>query len=216
MSAFFPFELEPPPWLYRILSRMRLMQRLYRRLATDLVEALPTGALLVDVGAGPGHLMNTVARERPDLRLAVLDRSAAMLRPSRRHPGYNPGYRPLLRLVGDAAALPLQTDCCDLAIATFSFHTWNQPVRGVQEMRRLVKPESPAWIYEMNREATWAQFRALAQEEALPIALVALGFKLLSWNHALRASDFAAIFEQAGISGWRLNPVHHLFWRAVF
>ncbi len=216
MSAFFPFELEPPPWMYRLLSRMRLMQRLYRLVATDLVEALPTGALLVDVGAGPGHLMNIVARERPDIRPAVLDWSVAMLRPSRRNPGHNPGLRPLLRLVGDAAALPLQTACCDLAVATFSFHTWNHPVRGVQEMRRIVKPGGRAWIYEMNREATWEQFRALAQEEALPLVFVAAGFKLLSWNHALRAGNFAATFEQAGISGWNMNPVHHLFWRAVF
>ena len=41
MSAFFPFELEPPPWLYRVLARGPLMQRMYRRVADDLTEALP-------------------------------------------------------------------------------------------------------------------------------------------------------------------------------
>ena len=64
MSAFFPFELEPPPWIYRLFSRMGLMQRLYRRMAADLVAAMPTGGLLVDVGAGPGHLLQRVAAGR--------------------------------------------------------------------------------------------------------------------------------------------------------
>jgi ubiquinone/menaquinone biosynthesis C-methylase UbiE len=216
MSAFFPFELEPPPWLYRLLSRMQLMQRLYRRVAADLVEALPSGALLVDVGAGPGHLLRVVAAQRPDVRLATLDWSYSMLRPSPQLPEETPGIRPLLRIIGDAAALPLQMACCDLAVATFSFHTWDHPVQGIQEMQRILKPGRPAWIYEMNREASWEQLRALAGEEALPPALVAAGFKLLSWNHALRAGDFTATFEQARICEWKLTEVHHLFWRAAF
>jgi ubiquinone/menaquinone biosynthesis C-methylase UbiE len=216
MSAFFPFELEPPPWLYRLLARGPLMQRMYRRLAADLAAALPPAALLVDVGAGPGHLAGLMAQARPDLRVVALDWSWTMLRPSPR-PQLEENQGPRLRrLVGDSARIPLQSACCDLAVATFSFHTWDKPVLGMQEMRRIVKPGGQAWIYEMNREAVWGQWRALAREENLPALFVAGGFKLLSWNHALRAADFTATFAQAGGSGWQLQQVHHLFWRAVF
>ena len=233
MSAFFPFELEPPPWMYRLLARGPLMQRMYRRVAVDLAAAMPMGGLLIDVGAGPGHLMRHVAVQRPDLRLAAIDWSYAMLRGTP-HPDHLPSSgegriwggnesiqdnrRFLLphRLVGNSAALPLRTACCDLAVATFSFHTWNNPVQGVKEMRRLLKPQGQAWIYEMNREAVWGQWQALAREENLPTLFVAAGFKLLSWNHALRSRDFTATFEQAGILDWQLQPAHHLFWRAVF
>ena len=69
-------------------------------------------------------------------------------------------------------------------------------------------------MYEMNREAAWEHLQDLAREEALPGFLVAAGFKLLSWNHALRAADFATTLAQAGISEWNLTRVHHLFWRA--
>jgi ubiquinone/menaquinone biosynthesis C-methylase UbiE len=217
MSAFFPFELEPPPWMYHHLARGPLMQRMYRRVAADLAEAMPTGGLLIDVGAGPGHLANLVAKKRPDLQLVALDWSWTMLRPMpRRQAMENTGPPPLSRIVGDSAKLPLRGACCDLAMATFSFHTWNDPVQGVKEMRRLLKPHGQAWIYEMNREAVWGQWQALAREENLPTLFVAAGFKLLSWNHALRSRDFAATFEQAGILEWQLQPVHHLFWRAVF
>ncbi len=216
MSAFFPFELEPPPRLYRLLVRLGLMERLYRRLAADLVAAVPRGGLLVDVGAGTGQLLALVAQQRPDLRLLALDHAAEVLQPmgSRRHEP--PAAQRVWRLVGDASALPLAEACGDMAMATFSLHTWEHPVRGLQEMRRIVKPDGKIWIYEMNRETGLEQLRALAQEEALPFFLVAAGFKLLSWNHALRAADFAASFAQAGLSTWDLQTVHHFLWRATF
>jgi len=215
MSAFFPFELEPPPWLYRLLVRLGLMRRLYRRLAADLVAGAPRDGLLVDVGAGTGQLLAMVASRRPDLRLLAIDHAPAMLQPGFPSTHRLSGPPRPWRLVGDAAALPLADACGDLAVATFSFHTWAHPVRGLQEMRRLVKPGGQIWIYEMNREARLEQLRSLAQEEALPFLLVAAGFKLLSWNHALRAADFAASFAQAGLSNWELQLAHHFLWRAV-
>ncbi|MGQ9919917.1 MAG: class I SAM-dependent methyltransferase [Desulfobacca sp.] len=215
MSAFFPFELEPPPWLYRLLVRLGFMRRLYRRLAADLVADTPRHGLLVDVGAGTGGLLALVAPQRPDLRLLALDHAPAMFRTSRLYTEPSPGGLRLWRLVGDAGALPLTAACADLALATFSFHTWTQPAQGLREMRRIVKPGGRIYIYEMKREASLEQLRALAQEEALPFFLVAAGFKLLSGQHALRAADFAASFAQAGISRWELQSVHHFLWRAV-
>lgn len=216
MSAFFAFELEPPPWLYHVLVRLGLMQRLYRRLAGDVAAAAPPGGLLIDVGAGTGQLLTIVAQQRPDLRLLAVDYSPAMLR----HP-WAGAKQPaasdrVWRLVGDAAALPLAPACGAMGLATFSFHTWQQPVQGLQEMRRVVRANGQIWIYEMNREAGLAQWRALAQEEALPFFLVAAGCKLLSWHHALRAGDLSASFRQAGIKEWDLQPVHQILWRAVF
>lgn len=216
MSAFFPFELEPPPWLYRLLVRLRFMQRLYRRLAADLVPAAPRGGWLVDVGAGTGQLLAMVAQQRPDLRLLALDQAPAMLQPVFAQARRSPEAQRVWGLVGDAKALPLAGGCADMAVATFSFHTWEQPVQGLQELRRIVKPDGKIWIYEMNREASRDQLRSLAQEEAVPFFLVATGFKLLSWNHALRARDFAVSFGRAGIETWELQSVHQVLWRAVF
>ena len=80
-------------------------------------------------------------------------------------------------------------------------------------MVRVLKPGGLAWVYEMNREATAAQVRALAREEKLPLLPTFLSFKALSPNHGLRARDFAETVRQAGVSRWRLTPSHHLFWR---
>ncbi len=215
MSAFFSLELEPPPWLYRLMVRLGLMNRLYRRLGADICRAAPPHGLVIDVGAGPGQLLTLVGRKRPDLHLLSLDHAWQMLRPISLA-SQSPPPPPMWRLVGDAAALPLRDGCADLAVATFSFHTWEQPVLGLREMHRIVKPGKRSYIYEMNREASPAQLHALARAEGLPYVLVTAGYRLLSWNHALGRGDFAAMFGQAGIRDWELQSFHEILWRAVF
>jgi ubiquinone/menaquinone biosynthesis C-methylase UbiE len=215
MSAFFSFELEPPPWLYRLMVRLGLMNRLYGQLGADICQAAPRRGLVIDVGAGPGQLLTLVGQARPDLRLLSVDHVWQMLRPISLA-SQSPSSPAMWRLVGDAAALPLRDACADLAVATFSFHTWEQPVLGLREMRRIVKPGKHSYIYEMNREASPAQLQAVARQEGLPYFLVAAGYWLLSWNHALDRRDFAAIFGQAGIRSWELQPFQEILWRAVF
>ena len=57
---------EPPAWLYNLLARGALAGRIYRRIVADLAASLPAGALLLDVGTGPGYLLRYLLKERPD------------------------------------------------------------------------------------------------------------------------------------------------------
>jgi ubiquinone/menaquinone biosynthesis C-methylase UbiE len=202
-------ELEPPPWLYQAMARGPLFRLVYRRIIADLAATLPRGARLLDVGTGPGYLLSFLAQQRPDLQLFGLDLSYGMIR---RAQGRTASFRALL--VADAVALPFAPDVFDQALATFSFHNWRNPERGVGEIQRVLRPRGRAWIYELRRETARPQLRAFAREERLPFPLVYLGFKALSWHHGLAARDFAATLQQLPPSQWRLSPAHHLFWRA--
>jgi ubiquinone/menaquinone biosynthesis C-methylase UbiE len=211
-SPFFRVELEPPPWLYVHLARGPIFRLIYRRLAADLAEGLPPGARLLDVGTGPGHLLAYLALKRPELRLFGLDLSFAMIRRARAGAA-GPSLAPLEFLVANAQALPFPEGIFDWALASFSLHNWGEPERGVRDLTRVLKPGGRAWIYEMNREASAFDLRAFAREEQVPFPLLYLGFKTLSWHHALRAREFSPLLQQAGASRWHLSPVHHLFWR---
>jgi ubiquinone/menaquinone biosynthesis C-methylase UbiE len=203
------FHLEPPPWLYARMARGSLLRRLYRRFAADLAASLPARARVLDVGTGPGQLPAYLARERPDLDLCGLDFSIAMIRRAGRHQAGRQKW-----LVADAQALPFPAGVFDQSIATFSLHIWPQPAVGIQEMVRVLKPGGRAWIYELRREAAAEDLRQFARAERLPFPLVYLGFKAVSRHHSLREAAFAATLRQAAGSRWRLDPAHHLFWRA--
>jgi|GEM_PF-2420702 ubiquinone/menaquinone biosynthesis C-methylase UbiE len=202
---------EPPPWLYNLLARGPLARRIYRRLVADLAPGLPPGARVLDVGTGPGYLLGYLAQERQDVQLWGLDLDYRMVRLARRkkHP---PGPIPEW-VVGDALALPFGDAVFDRVVASFSLHIWPDPQGGLKELRRLLKPGGRAWIYEMKRETGARALRAFSREEGLPFPLVYLSFKSASWGHSLGARDLTAALGQAGEGNWRLDTVHHLFWR---
>ena len=213
-SIFRGKHLEPPPWLYAWMARGSLLRMIYRRINADLAAFLPAGAQVLDVGTGPGYLLGYLGERRPDLDLWGLDLAPAMIRRARRRQGGPNPRQPLKWVVADALALPFPAQAFDLALATFSFHNWPQPVTGLTEMLRVVRPGGHAWIYEMQRQVPPAAIKAFAQEEKLPFPLVYLGFKATSRHHALQTEAFTHILQEAGGEGWQLRPVHHLFWRA--
>lgn len=207
-------DLEPPPWLYALMAQGSWFRLVYRRFVADLGASLAGGASLLDVGTGPGYLIRYLADARPDLHLIGLDLSFRMIHRARQAGSTQKAQGGWL--VADAAVLPFPDGTFDQVLTTFSFHLWPRPAQGVAEILRVLKPGGRAWIYELNLDAPAAGLREFAREEKLPYPLVHFGFKALSWHHGLQAADFAAVFKQAGVPGWELQPVHHLFWRADF
>jgi ubiquinone/menaquinone biosynthesis C-methylase UbiE len=211
LASLFPGgHFEPPAWIYNLMARGALARRIYRRFVADLVVSLPAGVRLLDVGTGPGYLLRYLARERSDVHLWGLDMDFKMITLA---PRGNPLPTSLAWVVSDVQALPFPDETFHQIIATFSYHTWSDPIAGLQEIRRTLKPGGRAWIYEMKQEATAADLRSFAQEERIPFPLVYLGFKAVCWGHALRREDFAGALEQVGRPGWRLSQAHYLFWR---
>lgn len=206
--------LEPPPWLYARMAQSSVMRLIYRLFGGDLVEALPWGCRLLDVGTGPGYLPGYLALERPDLEICGLDFSYDMIRRVPPRPTAPAPQAPVRRVVADACLLPFQAGGFDHLVATFSFHIWPCPVAGLQELRRVLTPGGQAWVYELRREASIHDLKAFARETHLPFPLVYLGFKLVSRHHAVPAPEFAQALKQAAGARGTLRPVHHIFWRA--
>jgi ubiquinone/menaquinone biosynthesis C-methylase UbiE len=51
----------------------------YQQVASEITSLISSGRVL-DVGAGPGHLLVEIARRRPNLELVALDLSRKMLK----------------------------------------------------------------------------------------------------------------------------------------
>jgi ubiquinone/menaquinone biosynthesis C-methylase UbiE len=206
--------LEPPPWLYTRLARGSVMRLIYRRLIDDLAGSLPRGTRLLDVGAGPGHLLGYLARERPDLSLWGLDCSYDMIRRARPRPETMAPQAAPRWLVADACRLPFPDAVFGQVVATFTFHIWPCPVAGLMELRRVLTPGGRAWVYELRREASPRDLKAFARETGLPYPFVSLGYNLVRWQHALPEKEFGHFLRQAAGIHQTIEPAHHIFWRA--
>ena len=128
-----------------------LLGGLYRRLADDLVAAV--GAMpapeILEIGPGPGGLAVELARRHVGVRLTGLDIDPAMVgRASARARREGLDDR-LTFLVGDVAALPFPDSSFDLVTSSFSVHHWPDAAAGFAEIRRVLRPEGRAIVYDL-------------------------------------------------------------------
>jgi SAM-dependent methyltransferase len=114
----------------------RFMGRYSRLLSPQMADlaGVAAGQRVLDVGCGPGALTaELVARTGAD-RVAAIDPSASFVDALRdRQPGVD------VR-VASAEQLPFDDDAFDAALAQLVVHFMADPVRGIAEMARVVRP----------------------------------------------------------------------------
>ncbi|MFC3492723.1 class I SAM-dependent methyltransferase [Glycomyces rhizosphaerae] len=145
--------------VYDRLARL-LMKPHYRRIATDIAAAAPRGAALLDIGTGPGILLKSLARLRPDLHLVGVDLAPDMIDHARRNLA---GLDDLELHAADVAALPFPDDRFDLVVSTYSSHHWADPEAAATEIARTLRPDGRFIDYDFPR----APFEALTKSATL-------------------------------------------------
>ena len=106
------------------------------------VDALdpPPGAAVLEVGFGPGHALEMLARSRPLGLVAGIDHSELMVARARRRLKGDRGDAALDLRVGDAGDLPFPDERFDVVFAVNSFHQWPDKERALAEMAGVLKP----------------------------------------------------------------------------
>ena len=130
----------------------RLARPLYRRIAAEVAGAgLPDGATVLDVGTGPGRVPLLIAERCPELIVEGLDLSEEMIgRAMKGAIGAGIGRERLRYRVGDVAALPYDDASVDLVVSSLSLHHWTDVPAGLAEVRRVLRPDGQAWIYDVR------------------------------------------------------------------
>jgi SAM-dependent methyltransferase len=106
------------------------------------VDALdpPPGAAVLEVGFGPGHALEMLARSRPLGLVAGVDHSELMLARARRRLNGGRGDAALDLRLGDAGDLPFPDERFDAVYAVNSFHLWPDKPGALAEMTGVLKP----------------------------------------------------------------------------
>jgi SAM-dependent methyltransferase len=104
----------------------------------DLVAAVPTGAVVADVGTGTGRLLPDL-RGRTD-RVIGVDASRSMLDQARRRLDAH-GISDVDFRLGDMAHLPLQDGEADAVLVNMALHHVPEPVVALRELHRVLSPD---------------------------------------------------------------------------
>jgi ubiquinone/menaquinone biosynthesis C-methylase UbiE len=139
-------------WLYGLVTQMPLMRRAYRRFVAGALALGVRQGLGLDLGTGPGAVTIEIARQRPGLRMVGLDLAAHMVARAKlqatRAGLDGRGAWPQ----ADGHSLPFPDDSFDLVISSFALHHWDDPVRILDEMGRVLRPGGRYYITDLCRE----------------------------------------------------------------
>jgi len=134
---------------YDSISRL-LLGSFYDSVAADVAAAAPTGARVLDVGCGPGHLANRLAGDHC-LEVTGLDLDPSMIERAQANAGrmLADGRQPTF-VAGGVDALPFPDASFDLVTSTLSMHHWSDPTAGLAEIGRVLRPGGRALIWDIR------------------------------------------------------------------
>jgi len=148
-----------------------LLGRLWRRVVEDVAALdLPAGALVVDVGTGPGRLPVAIAARCPQLRVEGIDVEPAMVERARLRAAAAGDAAARVRVeVGDVAALPYEDGSVAAVVSTMSQHHWPDRAAGFRELRRVLRPGGRVLVYDLRPLLRLAGGPARAAFEGRPV-----------------------------------------------
>jgi SAM-dependent methyltransferase len=139
------------PRAYDALSHRLLFSSLFKPIAADVAAVAPAGARVLEVGCGPGHLSIRLAESHAldvtglDLDPAMVERAQKNAERATRDAQSLPTF-----IVGDAASLPFPDGSFDVVVSTMSMHHWTEPVAGLNEIARVLRPDGRALIWDLR------------------------------------------------------------------
>jgi ubiquinone/menaquinone biosynthesis C-methylase UbiE len=163
----------------------RLAGPLHRRILADIVAWAadhPT-PMIVDLGSGPGTLTAALGRLLPATTVIGVEPGAQMLGIARAT-----NTTANVRFVqGSAEHLPIADASVDVVVSSLSAHHWDDLSAAVGEIRRVLRPQGRAWIYDV-RFATFTDAELAAVRERLSLPAEAL------WRSVPRDQGRLALF----------------------
>jgi demethylmenaquinone methyltransferase/2-methoxy-6-polyprenyl-1,4-benzoquinol methylase len=119
-----------------------------REEALEMIDVQPTDRVL-DVGCGTGFATTALIEASDDVH--GLDQSRHQLEQAWAKLGK---HDPVSFYRGDAERLPFQDDSFDVVWSSGSIEYWPNPVAGLEECRRVVKPGGDVLVVGPNNPAT--------------------------------------------------------------
>lgn len=142
---------QPSGWLGRLIGFVLRINRPGIDWTIGLLDIRPTDHVL-EVGFGSGYGIQQAAALASRGRVAGIDFSETMVRQARaRNARVRAGGRVDLTH-GDASALLYPDDSFDKVFATNVVYFWQDPMRNLKELRRVMKPGGRLALYVIARE----------------------------------------------------------------
>jgi len=168
----------------------------FRALAGRIADQLPAGSRVLEIAPGPGYFAIELAK-LGSYRISGIDISHTFVTIARRNAaqaGVEVDFHH-----GDAAAMPFEDQSFDFLLCRAAFKNFSQPVRALQEMYRVLKPNGRALIIDLRKDASKASVSKAVEAMHLgPVNTLTtkLTFRFMLLKRAYTRQDFEQFLSQ--------------------
>jgi ubiquinone/menaquinone biosynthesis C-methylase UbiE len=169
----------------------RYMMGLYQKWADGASQRLRDNSAVLEIAPGPGLLAIELARLRP-LKVIGLEISRTFVeiaRANARTAGVDVEFQE-----GDVASMPFKDEAFDFIMCTSSFKNFAEPQRALDEMYRVLKSGSKAWISDLRHDVSDGAIDTFVKNEmkmsGLGGAFMRYSFKRMLRPRALTRAQF--------------------------
>jgi demethylmenaquinone methyltransferase/2-methoxy-6-polyprenyl-1,4-benzoquinol methylase len=139
-------------WRYDFLNHFLSfgIDRLWRRRAIKIISGYYKKPHILDVATGTGDLAIAAIKLNP-VRITGIDISMKMLAIGKEKIERK-GYSDIIELTqGNSENIPLNDDLFDVAMVAFGVRNFSDPMRGLSEMKRVIKQKGMIMVLEFSK-----------------------------------------------------------------
>jgi len=169
----------------------------YRTLARRAAAELPPGSRVLEVAPGPGYFSIELAK-LGDYRVTGLDISRTFVEIACRN-AKEAGVEIAFQQ-GDAAAMPFADETFDFILCRAAFKNFSQPLKALQEMRRVLKPGGRGMLIDLRKDAPSSDIRRIVDGMGMSFLnrlFTRLTFRFVLLKRAYTESQFRDFFAHA-------------------
>jgi ubiquinone/menaquinone biosynthesis C-methylase UbiE len=173
-------------------------------LARRVADELPAGAKVLEVAPGPGYFAIELAKLGGDV--TCLDISHTFVEIARRNAAQ--AHVKVDFRQGNASSMPFAEGSFDFLLCRAAFKNFSEPVRALQEMRRVLKPGGKALIIDLRRDAAREAVNQYVDGLKLSWAsalMTKFTFRFMLLKRAYAKSDFERMISQTGFRKFEIN-----------
>ena len=134
--------------LYDNLTSIKGINKSFEEIAGLIGNTLKQGNLL-DVGTGPGRLLFEINKRVPQINLFGLDISKSMMDRAKQNLANIPNVDLRTRNINQT---DFEDNFFDCIVSTGSFYNWDDPIKGLNEIFRILKSGKTAFIFDTHKD----------------------------------------------------------------
>lgn len=192
---------------YDLINRWPQFRLLRRMILQRLKQHQPRG-VLVDVGCGPGYLIQLIAKTFPELKVIGVDIAQEMTETAAANLAAQGVASCVSFRLGNSQDLPFDAGEVDFVISTLSLHHWVDPGQALREIRRVLKPGGQFLIFDLRRDAPWLFYGLIhfASRVVVPKPLRRIREPLGSILASYTPLEAQALLEPIPLEARRVTP----------